>query len=653
MTVRRKMLMFVSIFAFILICAMSGIYYYVFTRQIEQASYRQLRATFELIFDDFGTSARDVTSQTNQFLQSSLASPLYVSQLLQQQYRDSVEEWTVREVRKIMGPLSSISSELEKFGNLINAADIRIYTQEKALLAVYQHEGDTIFSGIYLPEILPNDLIVIKMGDDWFTTLMNLEDIPHQPLQTSFATTLQTKIPEQATVTLAHNDKYLLLRFSVPIKQRQELKGLCVIDVPIRQQDVERYARLSKTQINVFTENLFSVGTFSGSTTLPDAAFTQKERLDILNPPSQPALQFADATIEGGEYYQAMLAFSDDNDRIGAISAYFPRAEEERSKHQFLLIVAAIIGVFGLFAFVGASVFTTVLLKPIMRLTDLIHRLAHGDLTGVANLSVGKVSNDEISVLESALRDMLLRLRETVGDVKLAAKLIMDESLAMRGNADEMLLRTTKQAEASGEASASMEEMVGNIEQNANNATQTERIAVNAAKDAEETGQAMQATMQAMHDISKRIMVIEDIARQTRMLSLNATIEAARASEAGRGFDVVANEVRALATRTQTASAEINTLASSSVKIAQNAGQRLMNLVPQIQKTSELVQEIRMASNEQNTGAAQINQAILRLDEVVQQNTMLSQTMATTSEKLAEQAEHLRHTISFFKIDEQ
>ncbi len=653
MTVRRKMLMFISVFAFALICAMSGIYYYVFTRQIEQSSRRQLNSTFELIFDDFHTRALDVFFKADQFLQTSLAGPMYVSQLVQEQYRDSVEEWTVREVRKIMGPLSSISFELEKFGNLINAIDIRIYTRQKALLATYHHEGENVFSGIYLPEILPNDMIVMKMGDDWFTTLMNVEEIPRKPMPAALTKPLQTEIPNQATVAIARNDAHLLMRFSVPIMQRQAINGLCVIDVAIQQQDVERYARLSKTRINFFAGDAFSVGTFADSTTLPKAAFAQKEHLDILNLPEKPALQFANVKIGDQEYYQATLALTNETDNLGAIAAYFLRADEERSKHQFLMVIAAIIGIFGTLAFVGASVFTTVLLKPIIHLTSQIHRLAHGDLTGLDSLSVGKVSNDEISVLESALRDMILRLRETVGDVKFAAELIMEESLMMRGNADEMLLRTTKQAEASGEASASMEEMVGNIEQNANNASQTERIAVNAAKDAQETGQAMQATVQAMHDISKRILVIEDIARQTRMLSLNATIEAARASEAGRGFNVVANEVRALSTRTQTASAEINTLASSSVNIAKNAGERLMNLVPQIQKTAELVQEIRMASNEQNAGATQINQAILRLDEVVQQNTRLSQTMAATSEKLAEQAEHLRHTISFFNIGEQ
>ena len=649
MTLQRKILLFISLFAFTLICAMSGIYYYLFTRQIEQASRRQLTATFELVFDDLATRVQDVFAKTDRFLQASLAGPLYVSQLLQQQYHESVETWTVREVRKLMGPLSSISAELTKFGDLIEAVDIQIYNQDKSLLAIYQQSGDQVVAGIYLPDLFPNELIAMHTGDDWFTTIQNVEDIPRQPFPEALSKTLQAALPEQATVALAHDPRRVLMRFRVPILQRQAVNGLCLIDVAILQQDVERYARLSKTQVNIFAGDVFSVGTFANYLTMPEAMFAQSERLDLLNPPTKPALQFADVSMAGQEYYQATFAMTREKERIGAITAFFPRLEEKQSKQQFLLIVAGIVGVFGVFAIFGASFFTTVLVKPIMRLTELIHQFTRGDLTGGGNFSASAASKDEISVLEYALREMIVRLQEIVADVKLAANLITDKSLTMRTNADEMLVWTTKQAEASGEASSSMEEMVGNIEQNAQNAEQTERLATTAASDAGESGQAVQATVQAMHDISKRILIVEDIARQTRMLSLNASIEAARAQEVGKGFAVVANEVRALSKRTQTAAAEIKTLASASVAIAENAGERLINLVPKIQKTAELVQEIRVASSEQNTGANQINQAIQQLDLVVQQNTLLSQRMASTSEKLAEQAEQLRHTIAFFK----
>jgi methyl-accepting chemotaxis protein len=197
-----------------------------------------------------------------------------------------------------------------------------------------------------------------------------------------------------------------------------------------------------------------------------------------------------------------------------------------------------------------------------------------------------------------------------------------------------------------------MEQMAANISQNADNALQTETLAIEAARDAEESGRAVAETVTAMQEIAQKISIIEDIARQTRLLSLNATIEAAKAAEHGKGFAVVASEVRELAERSQSAAEEINLLASTSVSIAERAGEMLVKLVPNIQKTAELVQEISAACKEQNSGAEQINQAIQQLDQVIQQNSSIAEEMAATAEELALQAEHLQATIEFFLVDE-
>jgi methyl-accepting chemotaxis protein len=164
----------------------------------------------------------------------------------------------------------------------------------------------------------------------------------------------------------------------------------------------------------------------------------------------------------------------------------------------------------------------------------------------------------------------------------------------------------------------------------------------------------------AMKTITQKITIIEEISRQTDLLALNAAVEAARAGEYGKGFAVVASEIRKLAERSQTAANEINDLSASSVGIAEKAGQMLTQLVPDIEKTSELVQEISAACNEQDAGSNQINKAIQQLDMVIQQNASASEEMASTAEELtstaeelAAQAENLRNIMSFFKLDSQ
>jgi methyl-accepting chemotaxis protein len=197
-----------------------------------------------------------------------------------------------------------------------------------------------------------------------------------------------------------------------------------------------------------------------------------------------------------------------------------------------------------------------------------------------------------------------------------------------------------------------MEEMAATIKQSADNAGQTEKIARQSAADALASGEAVGKAVAAMQTIAEKIMVVQEIARQTDLLALNAAVEAARAGEHGRGFAVVASEVRKLAERSQAAAAEISTLSSTTVNAARSAGDMLSKLVPDIQRTAELVEEISAGAREQNAGAAQINTAIQQLDKVTQQNTSAAEEMSATSEELASQAEQLQAAISYFRIDE-
>jgi len=252
--------------------------------------------------------------------------------------------------------------------------------------------------------------------------------------------------------------------------------------------------------------------------------------------------------------------------------------------------------------------------------------------------------------LMQALTVMVNKLTEVASNIREASTQVAGGSQEMSSSSNQMSQGATEQASSVEEVSSSMEQMSSNIKQNADNAQQTEKIANKSAEDAKEGGRAVAETVSAMKDIAGKISIIEEIARQTNLLALNAAIEAARAGEHGKGFAVVASEVRKLAERSQEAAGEISHLSTTSVEIAEKAGQMLTKLVPDIQKTAELVKEISAASNEQNSGAEQINKAIQQLDQVIQQNAGAAEEMSATSEELATQADQLQGTIAFFKL---
>ena len=257
-------------------------------------------------------------------------------------------------------------------------------------------------------------------------------------------------------------------------------------------------------------------------------------------------------------------------------------------------------------------------------------------IMGIAAILIGLIM--AIFITRSVTK--VLREVKTVADNVAAA------SQELSSSSEELSQGSTEQSSSVEETSSSLEQMGANIRQNTDNALQTEKIAGKASSDAIQSGEAVTVTVNAMNDIASKISIIEEIARQTNLLALNAAIEAARAGEHGRGFAVVAAEVRKLAERSQEAAAEISQLSSTSVKDAERAGKMLTQLVPDIKKTAELVQEISSASKEQDQGTGQINNAIQQLSTVIQQNASASEELASTAEELAAQAEQLQSLIA-------
>jgi methyl-accepting chemotaxis protein len=284
-------------------------------------------------------------------------------------------------------------------------------------------------------------------------------------------------------------------------------------------------------------------------------------------------------------------------------------------------------------------------LKSLQEVTRLTKEIAGG------NLKIEVKPRSDADELMKALASMVARLSEVVTEVKTAGENVSTGSQQMSASSEQLSQGATEQASSIQEVSSSMEQMSSNVKQNADNAIQTEKIALKAAADAKEGGQAVGQTVEAMKQIASKITIIEEIARQTNLLALNAAIEAARAGEHGKGFAVVASEVRKLAERSQRAAGEITDLSKSSVDVAEQAGTLLSRILPDVQKTAELVQEITAASREQDSGAAQINKALQQLDQVIQANASSAEELSATSEELARQAAQMQTSISFFRVD--
>ena len=426
-------------------------------------------------------------------------------------------------------------------------------------------------------------------------------------------------------------------------------------EVETAEKEIEQRVATLRKSLGDYEKMLASSEERAGYDTLKgdlDAYLAQHDRAIALVRQGKAAEAMEALGGESAKRYEEMRSISDKLSDISVAGGDKAAAAAEATYASARNATTAILAGCATLALLLAFAITRSLVRQLGGEPSYVAEIAASVAAGDLTLEVRTRDGDRGSVL-LAMKTMVAQLSQVVAEVNGGAEALAGASEEVSATAQSLSQAASEQAAGVEETSASMEQMTASISQNTENARVTDGMATQAAGEAGEGGEAVKATVVAMKQIAQKIGIIDDIAYQTNLLALNAAIEAARAGEHGKGFAVVAAEVRKLAERSQVAAQEIGGVAGSSVQLAEQAGHLLDEIVPNIQKTSDLVQEITAASQEQSAAAGQINIAMGQMNQITQQNASASEELAATAEEMNAQASQLLELIGYFRFDEQ
>ncbi len=529
---------------------------------------------------------------------------------------------------------STVLSKDKDFIGIVAAFEPNAFDDQDMLYKnTLGHESSGRFSTYITPDPAGGfnyEPVANIMSDDWYM----------QPKQT---------LNEYAIEHIYKNEKgkYVgIIGFETPIINNGKFLGVIGIDYSIdfMQKLAKQWKEKSKYDVSISSAK----GIYVANTVDTNRIF--KNVTDFF---SQDQLNY----IEEGNIFAGRI-----NDfwhvyvplKIGKSDEFWQvrlRMPYEEIVHQanMTLISQLIIGMVGLVIIILIIMYVIrKFLQPLKTLVEFSESISQGEL--YHKLPVYK-NNDEIRNLYNSIYKMKEDIRAILTEIFKVVDVIADTSNKLSVSGQKIAQSSNEQAVSIEEVSSTMEEMQANINHNTDNAKTTEKISIKSQKGILKVKEDTQEATQSSDLINEKITIISEIARQTNILALNAAVEAARAGTHGKGFAVVAAEIRKLAERSKLAAEEIISLSASGRELASKAGESLLSIVPDIEKTANLVQQITTAGVEQNLGAEQINNEIQQLNQIAQQNASTSQELAFTSEEMIAQAERLNKLVSYFKLE--
>jgi len=465
------------------------------------------------------------------------------------------------------------------------------------------------------------------------------------------------KRTKQETMTepyeyLVNGKTVLMVSAVIPIVKNEEFKGIVGIDYGI--DFIQKEALAMKTEL------------FKGEAEVIILSAGKSIIANTQNPVRIGQL----ITKTDSLYYSGMLDQTNDklnvwrkNDSLNIISRvyfgntnkawiiHFKMAESDIMKSaNNQLIIYIIVSLLLIAICIVVIVFiSNSLSAPIIRLKNSALKISKGHLY----VDVKEEGDDEIGQLADSFRMMVQKLHEIIAVIKTSAENINSGSSQLSSSAQQIAVGANEQSASVEQVSASIDQILASINQNMENSLHTEKIAINAETGIIDGKKSVEQTIESLRQIEEYISVIKEIAAKTDLLAINATIEAAKVGEQGKGFAVVAGEVRKLAERSKSAAITIIDLTVKSLKIANHSNEVLENLIPNIQRTSKLIQEISAAGVEQNSGASQISSAIIQLSSIIQENASTAEEMASGAEEFLSLATNLIDAIDFFKLQHE